>query len=351
MQESEKTNLFKTLQSEIERIIEEKRDNIKLSKKLRNLNVKVNFGLQLDINDFYWVNLITNNGKYKLSQDRLSTYDFELKITPEDLLYFLKGRISIIYMITEKNKYGSKKLVIEKGTSGRNLVNSLKLLKILKAKKPDKRSDGLESESKETPLIKKKYKLMTATLIGIFLPMILSLLFMVTLEEMPRYLEWVNGNVGVLFSMIIFNTFNIMYDIPLFGESYWIVFIIWGVTGIFIGIISRDLIKSLIIDGIAIIVNIIIYSISVSIFYPYFPPDFVNPIITQNYLWDGLVSGLLIPFYLLLQITIESFALPMIILFTLIGGLINPRPEIYSIFDAKRAQKIKDKYKDSPNPN
>ena len=98
MQESEKNNLFKILQSEIEHIIEEKKGNFKLTKKLKNLNVKVNLGLQLEINDIYWLNLITKNGKYELSQDRLPTYDFELKITPDDLFYYFKGRNSIIYM-------------------------------------------------------------------------------------------------------------------------------------------------------------------------------------------------------------------------------------------------------------
>jgi len=61
-------------------------------------------------------------------------------------------------------------------------------------------------------------------------------------------------------------------------------------------------------------------------------------------LYPGLIGGPQIFLSILVQVVIESFALPMLVLFTLIGGLINPRPEYYTVFD-ENVVKLKKKAK------
>ncbi|MFX1381559.1 MAG: hypothetical protein ACFFBP_03875 [Promethearchaeota archaeon] len=357
MEESEKSNLFETLKSVVGSIIEEKRNNPKYTNKLNEFNASVNLGLQMTADYFFWLNLTANDGKFKLARDKLPSYDLELIAAPEDLLYFLNRQNSVIHMVTKKNKYGNRKLVIGKGTTGRNLGKLLRLSKILvlqKIKYPkilsteEYKSPKVAPKPKQDTLFKKKYKLLTATLLGIFLPSFLTFLFMLALEQIPQLWHLVDGDLGVFYSMILFNTFNLIYDIPLLGYGYWIVFIVWAVTGIFIGLICRDILKSLIIDGIAIGINIILYSIFVFIYFPSYPSSFVFLIEQFSKWYPGLASGLFIPFFLMIHIILDSFALPMLVLFTLIGGLINPRPEIYTIFDAKMASKVKNKYKGAP---
>ncbi|MHA1526221.1 MAG: hypothetical protein ACTSQD_04260 [Promethearchaeota archaeon] len=131
MEESEKQNLYDTFKAVIESIVNEKRQDPKSNKKLNKLIAGVNLGLQIEEDDYFWLNLKANDGKLVLEREKLEEYEFELLSTPEDLLYFCNGTNSTVHMVTKKNVFGKKKLRIQKGTTGRNLGKVLKLANIL----------------------------------------------------------------------------------------------------------------------------------------------------------------------------------------------------------------------------
>ena len=131
MEESEKDNLFQTFKAVIDSIIIDKRRNPNNLKLLNNFKAKVNLGLQIQEDFYFWVNLTANEGNFQLERDKLEEYDLELMADPEDLLYFSNRKYSIVHMLMTKNKFGYKKLRFNKGTTGRNLGLLLKLPKIL----------------------------------------------------------------------------------------------------------------------------------------------------------------------------------------------------------------------------
>ena len=131
MEESEKENLFATFKAVIESIVEEKRNNPKSNKKLQKLVAGVNLGLQIEKDYYFWLNLKAKGGKFELNMGKLDEYDFQLLAAPEDLMFFCNGENSTVHMVTKKNRFGEKKLRIEKGTTGRNLGKLLKFSSIL----------------------------------------------------------------------------------------------------------------------------------------------------------------------------------------------------------------------------
>lgn len=131
MEESEKQNLYDTFKSVIESIVNEKRQDPKSNKKLNKLIAGVNLGLQIEEDDYFWLNLKANDGNLVLEREKLEEYEFQLLATPEDLLYFCNGTNSTVHMVTKKNVFGKKKLRIQKGTTGRNLGKLLKLANLL----------------------------------------------------------------------------------------------------------------------------------------------------------------------------------------------------------------------------
>ena len=351
MEESEKENLFATFEAVIESMIEEKRKEPKNREELNMFQARVNLGLQMTKDFYFWLNLVADRGKYTLKRGKLDkNYDLVLKAAPEDLLYFCNGENSVVHMIMKKNRFGERKLRFSKGDTGRNLGKLLKLSKILvleEIKRPGtaKEEKPVKIKKKKLTHIKKHYKLLTALLIGIISPIVLTILFMASLGLLIPLWEQAEEDIALMFAMIEFNTFNILFDIPLLGKGYWIVFIAWAFPGLFIGLISRDFLKSLIIAGLAFLVHVILYWIFVSNYSAYFPSGFVDSLIKNPDLTTG---GPSMPLALLLQATIESFVLPILILFTLVGGLINPKPEIYTIFDSKKNIKIKEKFRPPP---
>ena len=90
MEESEKENLFMTFQQVIESIIKDKRRNPKNLKLLNNFKAKINLGLQIEEDFYFWVNLIANDGQFSLNRGKLDDYDLELMSAPEDLMFFSK---------------------------------------------------------------------------------------------------------------------------------------------------------------------------------------------------------------------------------------------------------------------
>ena len=132
MNEREKENLFFTFQQTIDSIIIDKKKNPKNEKLLNNFKGKINLGLQIDEDDYLWLNLLAEDGNYSLNRGKLEVFDLELKASPEDLLFFSSGENSIMNMMMKKNGFGERKLRFSKSSSGkRNLGILLKLSKIL----------------------------------------------------------------------------------------------------------------------------------------------------------------------------------------------------------------------------
>lgn len=133
-----------------------------------------------------------------------------------------------------------------------------------------------------------------------------------------------NINPDLRFSMLIFYSFNLTYELPLLGNGYWLVFVIWAVPGLFIGLITRNIKKSLILALVGLVVNFILYM------------SLINHITSNISLLSNFIESLISPnlyahidlntsIYLFLQITLHSLALPILILFTLFGSLIYPK--------------------------
>jgi len=141
MEESEKENLFITFKGVIESIILDKRNNPKNIKILDDFQAKLNIGLQIEEDYFLWVNLVAENGDYRLNKGKSEEYDLEIMATPEDLIYFSNGENSTLNMMLKKNKFGKRKLQYDKSSTGKRKFGLLlKLPKILvldKVKRPD----------------------------------------------------------------------------------------------------------------------------------------------------------------------------------------------------------------------
>ena len=132
MKEEEKENLFITFQQTIDSIIIDKKKNPKNEKLLKNFHAKINLGLQVEDDEYFWVNLIGSEGDFSLNRGKLEEYDLELKASPEDLLFFSNGENSTLNMMMKKNRFGKRKLTFSKSSDGkRNLGILLKLSKIL----------------------------------------------------------------------------------------------------------------------------------------------------------------------------------------------------------------------------
>jgi hypothetical protein len=132
MDESEKDNLFITFQQTIESVIKEKSLNPKNEKLLNKFDARVIIGLQMEEDDYFWVNLVGKEGNYSLGKGKLDDFDLELRAAPEDLVFFVNGENSVVNMVLKKNRFGFKKLRFSKGSTGkRNLGILLKLSKIL----------------------------------------------------------------------------------------------------------------------------------------------------------------------------------------------------------------------------
>ncbi len=278
------------------------------------------------------VEYIKNDQKEALSKKNLN-WNAMLETSTPIFLKIAMGELGLL---------GQTKLIMTRKMKAKGLTKLLKLASILSLsdvvqQKPEKEKKKIRQtvkEAKTEELFSRRSKLVVAGVVGIILPSILTILIMWALGSLQSLWELANGDIGLMYSMILFNSLNYVNDMLLLGKGYWFVFITWAVTGIFIGLLSRDILKSLIIDGIVMGIYLLMYSIYVSIYSNNFPSMLIDSLITESsYLYPGLVGGPQIFLSILIQVVIESFALPMLVLFTLIGGLINPRPEYYTVFD------------------
>jgi len=120
MEESEKENLFITFQHTIRSIINDKQKNPKNEKLLNKFSAKINLGLQIKTNDYFWLHLIGENGKFTLNKGRLEDFDLEIMSTPFDFLFFVNGENSTLHMMFKKNSFGVRKLRFSKSSEGKN---------------------------------------------------------------------------------------------------------------------------------------------------------------------------------------------------------------------------------------
>lgn len=127
MDDQEKETLFLTIKSVIDGVIADKRENPKNTKLLTSFKARINIGLQVEEDEFLWINLIAKDGEYSVSKDTLEDADLELIADPEDLMYFCNGQYSVTHMMTKKNRYGKRKLRF-KGWAMRKLLTLPKIL-------------------------------------------------------------------------------------------------------------------------------------------------------------------------------------------------------------------------------
>ena len=132
MKEDQKNTVLSLFIRSLSAIIERRSKNPKNRKKLNNFNARINFGLQIEKEDYIWFKFISNHGKVEINKGRLEDeYDLEILSVPEDLMFFTNGENSLLHMLFKKNKFGKRKLRINKGTTGRNLKKIIKLPSIL----------------------------------------------------------------------------------------------------------------------------------------------------------------------------------------------------------------------------
>ncbi|MFX1589168.1 MAG: hypothetical protein ACFFC1_13525 [Promethearchaeota archaeon] len=132
MEEYQKENLFLNLKTTLNSIVEDKRKNPKNTKAMDEFKARINIGYQVGQDEYFWCNMIAENGNYTFSRGKLDEYDLALKATPEDSMAMHSGQASSLHMLTRKNEFGYRKLRTEKGSDGkRHLGILLKLSKVL----------------------------------------------------------------------------------------------------------------------------------------------------------------------------------------------------------------------------
>ncbi|MHA1264183.1 MAG: hypothetical protein ACTSRS_03020 [Candidatus Helarchaeota archaeon] len=128
MNEIQKNNVLSLFMRSVAAIMEEKRNNPKSLKKLNKFNAKINFGLEIEKDEYIWFNYISDKGNIQINKGRLEDdFDLEVKSVPEDFMFFVNGENSLLHMLLRKNKFKKRKFCFGKGTTGRNLRKLIKL--------------------------------------------------------------------------------------------------------------------------------------------------------------------------------------------------------------------------------
>ena len=176
--------------------------------------------------------------------------------------------------------------------------------------------------------IKKRSRVIISLVIGIILPWLLTLYFLFLLNLIHGLSEEVIEDPILIFRITIFYAFNLTYEFPILGNGFWPCLILWAITGFLIGLVIQKKRKSLSLAMISVLVNFLIYLILIP--FTSFPNDMIiDPLISPN-LYSEFVP--FTPFYLLFHISFSSFILPIVILFALIGSILNPKKPYPMIF-------------------
>lgn len=169
--------------------------------------------------------------------------------------------------------------------------------------------------------------LIVSLIISIIGPWFLTFMFLNFLEIWSNLINGVKNDPNILFTMLIFYSFNLTYEMPILGNGFWLVFIIWAFPGLLIGLITRNAKKSSLIAFVGLTTTYVLYIILINyrMFGSYLPRELIDSLISSN-LYSNF--GFQTLYYLFLQITIQSFALPLMITFGIFGSLVNPKLQI-----------------------
>ena len=187
--------------------------------------------------------------------------------------------------------------------------------------------------------LKENYKMIISIAIAIILPWILTLIFIGFLDLTHGLSDEIANDPMLLFRIIIFYTFNLPYELSILGFGYWTCMVVWAVVGFFIGLYTRDMGKSLLSALIGIFTTYLLYFPFVYVVGISFYRDItINPLIfTRTY--ENFTSET--PIFLLYHITFHSFALPVLIMFTLLGSMLNSPQAIQRSPDTSEPKIIK----------
>jgi len=194
--------------------------------------------------------------------------------------------------------------------------------------------------------LKKNNKTIMSLCVAIFLPWILTLLFVISLDLTHGLSNELFEDLGLLFRITIFYTFNLSYDLPILGTWFWPTMFVWCISGFLIGFLTKRMDKSLIFSMIGISFTYLLYILLVLLPTPAFPNDMK----IDSFVFTRLYSGfsMEVSYFLIFHILFFSFAVPLLILFTLLGNTIQPKFIFHSLKNKKRVAETKDTIKIKP---
>ena len=157
-------------------------------------------------------------------------------------------------------------------------------------------------------------------LMGILIPWLLTYIFLYLFAgiELSWYLE-LDGGFGQGLAVIAFESIGFAYSVPIFGYSFVIPLLIWILTGVFCGLITKRVLYAVLAPVIGLIVNLVYFMLWAMMFPAYeIPVELIASMLTP------LFQGFSIEMFttLLLHLCWYSLVLPGAILGGLIGGIV-----------------------------
>ena len=128
MDEAEAKNLADNFKGIVACAIEEKKEIPKWKKKLQK-DLRVSFKLHVYPTEFLYIQLLIQDGTYKLVDGKIEDYDIEIQAKPEDLMWYSEGSYSLLKMTLTKNDFRHFRWELKKG--GRNLSGLLMIANLL----------------------------------------------------------------------------------------------------------------------------------------------------------------------------------------------------------------------------
>ncbi|MHA1694973.1 MAG: hypothetical protein ACTSXT_08570 [Candidatus Helarchaeota archaeon] len=155
---------------------------------------------------------------------------------------------------------------------------------------------------------------------GILLPWLFTFLSLYFLGgiDLGWYVQ-LDGGFGQGLAVLTFESIGFAYTLPIFGYSFVIPLLIWLITGIICGFITKKILYAVLFPLIGMIFNIVYFFTWASLFpiYP-IPVDMIASMLSP--LFNGFSINMILT--LLLHLCWYSLILPGAILGSLIGGII-----------------------------
>lgn len=165
-----------------------------------------------------------------------------------------------------------------------------------------------------------KRGLVLAVILGIILPWILSFLFLTIFSD----INWTQlpEGVGQYFAILSFGAVAFEYNLIIVGYGYTFPLLIWIITGLFCGLLSKSAFKGALITLLGLFVNIILFVGLYSLNPAFIPSEFIT---AQS---AGLLGGLSLDFFVALGLFLcwYSFTLPGGLIGGMLGGIISRSP-------------------------